>query len=93
MKPDAPRGGRVDAALARAKAATAELEPPPDFADRVLGATKARRKSGWTQLDALGRRAVTVAALAAAAAMALAWYAEAPPDAAGSLDDVEEVVP
>jgi hypothetical protein len=80
----------VQEALERARAATAAIEPPPAFAERVVAATRGRQ-SGWTQVDALARRAVPVAMLAAAAALALAWYAESPSDGSTALDDIEEV--
>jgi hypothetical protein len=90
----------IQATLERARAATDAIEPPPAFAERVVAATRGRpsgldgghpQAPGWTQLDAVARRAVPVAMLAAAAALALAWYAESPSDGSTALDDIEEV--
>jgi hypothetical protein len=81
---------RVRETLARARAATEAIEPPPAFAERLVAATRGRQ-TGWTQVDAVARRAVPVALLAAAAALALAWYAESPSDGSTALDDIEGV--
>lgn len=84
----------VDTLLADVRRATEVIDPPPDFAARVLAATsRERRASGpssgrrspvvdagaswWPQLGSAGRRVVPFAAVAAAAAMALAWSADA----------------
>jgi hypothetical protein len=104
MKAEDERGlsQKVQAAMDRARAATDAIEPPPAFAERVVAATRGRpsgldgghphpQAPGWTQLDAVARRAVPVAMLAAAAALALAWYAESPSDGSTALDDIEEV--
>jgi hypothetical protein len=71
----------VDAVLARARRATDGIEPPADFTARVLTATSRPRSmrstSWWAQLGPAGWRVVPFAAVAAAAAMALAWSADA----------------
>ena len=76
MKADEDPTGTLLAGLRRA---TESVEPPPDFAARVLAATsRARPRSvWWAQLGPAARRIVPFAAVAAAAAMALAWSADA----------------
>ena len=83
----------VDTLLARVRRATEVVDPPPDFAARVVAVTSAptrpaAKPTWWVQLGPAGRRVVPLAALAAAAAMALAWSADARLDdsAAGALD-------
>jgi hypothetical protein len=90
MKADQGPNVDLDAFLAQAKDQTEAIEPPPDFADRVLAATRARRRAWWGHVVPLGRRAVPCAALAAAAALALAWLAEPLPDASAVFDAAEE---
>jgi hypothetical protein len=77
---------RPDDILSRAKDATAGLEPPPGFAPRVVALARTRRRSGWGQVEFLGRFAVPCAA-----AMTLAWMAERPADASAMEDDTEEM--
>jgi hypothetical protein len=68
----------LEAELARIRAATEAIEPPPDFAARVLSLTARPRPSiWWADLGPVGRRFVPFAAMAAAAALALAWSAQA----------------
>jgi hypothetical protein len=82
----------VDTFLAGVRRATEVIDPSPDFAARVLAVTRERSShpvpSWWAQLGLAGRRVVPLTALAAAAAMALAWSADARlyDSAAGALD-------
>ena len=63
----------------RLRASTEQIAPPADFASRVLTRVRDRkvRPSWWAALVPLGRSAVPLAALAAAAAIALAAVGEA----------------
>jgi hypothetical protein len=88
----------TDAVLARARRATEAMEPPADFPERILAAVSRPRvvapASWWTQLGPAGRRVVPFAAIAAAAAMALAWSADARLDeSADSAIDIAEALP
>ena len=93
MKADRP-SDPVDAALAGLRRATEAIEPPPDFGARVLaGVARPRPAAWWVPLGGIGGRAVPLAALAAAAALALAWTAEARLDdtAATAFDLAQEL--
>jgi hypothetical protein len=87
----------TDALLARVRRATEAIEPPPDFAARVLAAASLPRRSTtswWAQIGPAGRRVVPFAAIAAAAAMALAWSADARLDeSADSAIDLAQGLP
>jgi hypothetical protein len=93
----------IDTLLAGVRRATEVIDPPPDFAARVLAVAMGETPkpparpaasrpcpdlTWWAQLGPAGRRVVPLAALAAAAAMALAWSADARLDdsVAGALD-------
>jgi hypothetical protein len=74
--PQTPREP-LSGALDRIRAATDGIEPPPDFAARVLAQTARARAPTWVvHLGPVGRRFVPFAAMAAAAALALAWSAQ-----------------
>jgi hypothetical protein len=77
---------RLSALFARARDATDDLRPPPSFAARVMAAAGARRGT-WAQVGSLGRLAVPCAAIAAAAALLLAWSGDRP-DGAAIADDM-----
>ena len=97
MKADDDGGvAPLDTRLAGLRGATEVVDPPPDFAARVLAATSRRSPGGswWAQLGPAGRRVVPFAAVAAAAAMALAWSADARlDDAAASALDLAQDLP
>jgi hypothetical protein len=76
----------VEARLARLRDATEALAPPVGFDDRVAGALRGRRGLAAVVLP-FGRRALAVAALAAAASVALAFQSERSAELASS-DDV-----
>jgi anti-sigma-K factor RskA len=64
--------------MTRLAAATKDLEPSPEFAARLQQSIKARERQliGWYTLWAFGRRALLVAAMAAAVAVFLAYWAD-----------------
>ncbi len=64
--------------MARLGAATKELEPSPEFAARLEQEIEARERQlmGWRSLWVFGRRAMLIAALGAAVAMFLAYWAD-----------------
>jgi len=67
----------VDVALAGIRRATDGIEPPAGFSGQVMArAAVVRPASWWADLGMVGRRFVPCAALAAAAALALAWSAQ-----------------
>ncbi len=67
----------LDAQLAEIRQATAGIAPPAGFSTRVMArAAVVRPASWWGDLGSVGRRFVPFAAVAAAAAMALAWSAQ-----------------
>lgn len=99
MKADRPHpaaaGDRLSETLAGLRRATEVIEPPEGFPADVLAriARPRPRLPWWTQLGPMGRRAVPVAALAAAATFALAWSAEVRLDETASALDLAEVLP
>ncbi len=67
----------VDVVLAGIRTATDGLEPPGGFAAQVMARAALVRPIGfWGALGTVGPRFVPFAALAAAAALALAWSAQ-----------------
>jgi catalase (peroxidase I) len=67
-----PPAETVEARLARLKAATERIPARPDFTARVMRATRAPRRQGLAEVIVLAsRRAIALAAVAAAASVAL----------------------
>jgi hypothetical protein len=85
----------------RARAETSDVEPPPDFAAKIVGSLGGAPQASQTargvspmsvELGAIGRFVVPMAAFAAAAAITLAWTAGGAADVADAeLDGVEAV--
>jgi anti-sigma-K factor RskA len=64
--------------MARLAAATKDLEPSPEFAARAARRIEDQQQQliGWRSLWALGRKALLVAAIGAAVAVFLAYWAD-----------------